>query len=258
VTQRVSPEGHHELALQLLAELGYPWEFPEEDAHAALADLNAMLAADYRQGHGFPPVELAQELGRITDRFVKPYGQIWSCWQDRHGSEELRRVFHWGDVVVSAAPYLQGGGRALWGFSAEKKIQGRRTTVIFLNTAHEPGAVATTIGHELGHHVYQTILGKCGDRITIGKTFPQHLSDEHELFSDAVVALSAYSRSATRAILGDEDGARRLRTAIAMIDAQYRIDLESDKLSALWRLRYLTLTIHLFKLRCALFEEAGV
>jgi hypothetical protein len=168
-------------------------------------------------------------------------------------------VFHWGDVVVTAEPYLQGGGRSLWGFSAEKKVQGRRTTVIFLNTAHAPGAVATTIGHELGHHVYQAILGKCGDQLTIGKTFPQHLSDEHELFSDAVVAMSAYSQSVTRAILdGAANFTDRFRKAIAMIDSHYRIDLGSDNLPVLWRLRYLTLTVHLFKLRCALLEEAGI
>ncbi len=254
--------------MQLLDELEFSSELLGDGAHLALADLNTVLAADYREGRGFPAVEMAQELGRIVDRFIKPYTQIWSCWQDRHGSEQLRRMFHWGDVVVSAEPYLQGGGRSLWGFSAEKKVQGRSTTVIFLNTAHEPGAVATTIGHELGHHVYQAILGKRGDHVAIGKTFPQHLSDEHELFSDAVVAMSAYSQSATRAILGRggltwrespaANFSERFRKAIATIDSHYRIDLDSDNLSALWRLRYLTLTVHLFKLRCALLEEAGI
>jgi hypothetical protein len=262
LTPPAAPEGHPELALRLLDELEFPSELLGEGTSPALSDLNAVLAADYREGRGFPSVELAQELGRIIDRFVRPYSQIWGCWQDRQGPGQLRGVFHWGDVVVTAEPYLEGAGRSLWGFSTEKKVQGRRITVIFLNTAHERGAVATTIGHELGHHVYQAILGMSGDHPTIGRTFPQHLGDEHELFSDAVVAMSAYSQSATRAILGGgltrSNVMARFRKAIASIDSHYRIDLDSDNLPPLWRLRYVTLTVHLFKLRCALLEEAGI
>ncbi len=267
LTPPVVPEGDQALASRLLNELEFPSELLGDGAHLAFADLNAVLAADYREGRGFPPVELAQELGRIVDHFIRPYGQIWNCWQDRQRPEQLRRVFNWGDVVVSAEPYMQGAGRSLWGFSAETKVQGRRKTVIFLNTAHERGAVAATIGHELGHHVYNAILGTCADYSTIGETFTQHLSDEQELFSDAVVAMSAYSRSAIRAIIGGglagHDGAdvnlvERFRKALATIDSHYRIDLERDNLAALWRLRYLTLMVHLFKLRCALLETAGI
>lgn len=262
LTPALGAQGDPSLALRLLDELEFPKVVLEDGAAHALADLNAVLAMDYREGRGFPSVDLARELGRIIDRFVRPYSQIWGCWQDRQGVEQLRGVFHWGDVVVTAEPYVQGAGRSLWGFSTEKKVQGRRTTVIFLNTAHERGAVATTIGHELGHHVYKAILGKCGDDETLGKTFPQHLGDEQELFSDAVVAMSAYSQSAVRTILGggltNANVVRRFRKAIATIDPHYRIDLDLDNLPALWRLRYLTLTVHLFKLRCALLEAAGI
>lgn len=267
LTPPLAPEGHQALASRLLDEAEFPPELLEDGAHLALADLNAVLATDYREARGFLPIELAQELGRIVDHFIRPYDQIWECWQNRQRLEQLRKVFHWGDVIVTAEPYIQGAGRSLWGFFAVKKLQGRRTTVIFVNTAHERGAVAATIGHELGHHVYNAILGRCACQPTIGQTFPQHLSDEQELFCDAVVAMSAYSQSAIRAILGGglagHDGAavnlvKRLRKASATIDSHYRIDLDRDDLGALWRLRYLTLVVHLFKLRCALLETAGI
>lgn len=128
--------------------------------------------------------------------------------------------------------------------------------------------MAATIGHELGHYVYSSIgAGKCGQPAAMGSVFGQHLVEESELFSDAVVALSAYSQPTTRRILGprgecggssDPGLVDRLHAACSTIDSQYRIDLRREGLTAAWRIRYLTLMIHFFKLRCALLDVAGI
>jgi len=226
-----------------------------------------VLAVDYRAVRGFPRVELAHELRRIVDNYIMPYAQIWRCWQDRQRLELLRRVFNWGDVLVNAEPHIEGAGLSLWGFSTETKVQGRRKFLIFVNTAHDCGAVAATIGHELGHYIYKAILGNRADPAATGSMFTEHLGDEQELFSDAVVAMSAYSHPAIREITGGGsvtcDSANKKfpeqsRTAFATIDPHYRIDLSRGDLTAPWRIRYLTLMVHFFKLRCALLDSVGI
>lgn len=255
------------LLRRLLEELDLPLKLPDDFDHP-MADLQAILAADYREAPGFPPNGLARELLRIVENRVKPYGHIWRCWQDRQSLHHLRRVFNWGDIVVNAQPYMQDTGLSLWGFSCEVKIRGRRKFVIFLNTAHDPGAVAATVGHELGHYIYNSIAtGKGAEQAAMGSIFTEHLTHEQELFSDAVVALSAYSHPVIRGILGSPRAARcdsdselvgQIRSAFDAIDPQYRIDLARGDLTAPWRIRYLTLMVHFFKLRCALLDAVGI
>ncbi len=253
---------------RLLAGLNLPpRSIPGEFEHP-LADLRTVISTDYREAPGFPSTELAHELLRVVENLIKPYGYIWRCWQDRQNLHQLKRVFKWGDVVVNAQPYVQNTGLSLWGFSCETKVEDRSKFVIFLNTAHEPGAVAATIGHELGHYVYNSIgAGGCGGEAAMGNIFAQHLAQEQELFSDAVVALSAYSYPDVREIVGRKGEAcgrtdpgliAQLHAAASAIDPQYRIDLSRSGLTASWRIRYLTLMIHFFKLRCALLNAAGI
>jgi len=258
----------HELMSRLLGELNLPPRLIPGEFEHPLADLQAVLDADYREAPGFPPTRLAHEMLRIVENWIKPYGNIWKCWQDRQNLHHLRRVFNWGDVVVNAQPYMQGTGLSLWGFSCEAKVQGRRKFVIFLNTAHEPGAVAATIGHELGHYVYNSIQGGgSAEPAAMGSVFTEHLSHEQELFSDAVVAMSAYSYPTIRQIVGPGEAGScgadskffdRMRDAFATIDPQYHIDLGRNGLTPAWRIRYMTLMIHFFKLRCALIDAAGI
>jgi len=253
------------LAARLLEELEFPSDLLE--TKTPLADLNAVLAADYRAVPGFPRVELARELRRIVDNFIMPYGQIWKCWQDRQGLEFASRIFNWGDVLVNAQPYVEGAGLSLWGFSTDTKVQGRRKFLIFVNTAHDRGAVAATIAHELGHYVYKAIPGNRVGQSSMGSLFTEHLREEQELFSDAVVALSAYNYPAIREIAGNGsvacDGAslklpEQFRKAFDTIDPHYRIDLRRRDLTASWRIRYLTLMVHFFKLRGALLDSVGI
>lgn len=255
------------LTRRLLEEFGVPSKSLSDQVDVPLADLKAVLAADYLAAPGFPPGGLAHELSKMVEDIVRPYRQIWKCWQDRQSLHRLRRVFAWGDIVVNAQPYMRGTGLSLWGFSCEVKVRGHRKFVIFLNTAHDSGAVAAAIGHELGHYLYNSVgAAGCAEQAAMGTMFAQHLLHEQELFSDSVVALSAYSRPAVRKILGDARAGAgspdamfdQIHQALAAVDPHYRIDLSRGGLTAPWRIRYLTLMIHFFKLRSALFEAAGV
>ncbi len=261
--------GEDELIARLLDGLNLPAAVIPGEYEDPMADLRTVLAADYREAPGFPSNSLTHELLRVVETLITPYRHIWRCWQDRQDTHQLRKVFRWGDVVVSAQPYMQDTGLSLWGFSCQAKLDTRNKFVIYLNTAHDPGAVAATIGHELGHYVYNAIGGgTCAEQAAMGNIFAQHLAQEEELFSDAVVALSAYSYPGVKQILGpgssgrggpaDAGFAGQMREAFSAIDPQYRIDLSRDGLTASWRIRYLTLMIHFFKLRCALADAGGI
>jgi hypothetical protein len=261
--------GEDTLIERLLDGLNLPAAGAPGEYEHPMADLRTVLAADYREAPGFPSNSLTHELIRVVENLITPYRHIWKCWQDRQNVHQMSKVFRWGDVVVNAQPYMQDTGLSLWGFSCAAKLDSRKKFVIYLNTAHDPGAVAATIGHELGHYVYNAIGGgTCAEQAAMGNIFAAHLAQEEELFSDAVVALSAYSYPKVKQILGpgssgrggpaDAEFASQLRAAFSAIDPQYRIDLRSDNLTASWRIRYLTLMIHFFKLRCALADAAGI
>ncbi len=261
--------GEDALIERLLDGLNLPATATPGEYEHPMADLRTVLAADYREAPGFPSNSLTHELIRVVENLITPYRHIWRCWQDRQNVHQLRKVFRWGDVVVNAQPYMQDTGLSLWGFSCAAKLDARNKFVIYLNTAHDPGAVAATIGHELGHYVYNAIGGgTCAEQAAMGNIFAAHLAQEEELFSDAVVALSAYSYPKVKQILGpgnsrrggpaDAGFAGQMRAALSAIDPQYRIDLGSDGLTASWRIRYLTLMIHFFKLRCALADAGGI
>ena len=232
----------------------------------ALDDLHEVLEANYHEVRGFPRPELTRELQRIVHNYIAPYDVIWNSWQDRQGLSRLRRVFNWGDVMVDAQPYVRGAGLGLWGFSTNTKVRGQHKRLIFLNTAHEEGAVASTIGHELGHYIYASIGNSGASGGSMESMFAQHLNSEEELFCDAVVAMSAYSYRAIADLKRRHEapGSSQvdLRTlmneAFEIANPKYRIDLQSPGLQPPWQIRYLTLMTHFFKLRCALFDSAGV
>jgi len=266
LARATEPDSQDELIARLLIDLKLPAPAVAGEFDSALNDLKTVLVADYREAPGFPPTRVAHELVRVVENWIKPYGHIWQCWQDRQDLHQLRRVFKWGDVVVNAQPYMNDTGLSLWGFSCEAKIQDRNRFVIFLNTAHDPGAIAATIRHELGHYVYGAIgVGKSAQQTAMENVFAQHLAQEEELFADAVVALSAYNYADVGQSLGDAGAGAspsklrdRIYAAFAAIDPQYRIDLRRGDLAPSWRIRYLTLMIHFLKLRWALADVAGI
>jgi len=253
---------------RLLAEIGFVSDSRWLNGRAAdsIADLEAVLAADYRHAHGLPGGALARELDRIVEVKIKPYPRMWQSWRSSRAFYHLRTA-DCDQIVVRARPYRRGSGLALWGFSCNAMLGDRRAFVIYLNTAHDRGAVAATISHELGHYIYDSVAAGCRPaRAAMASVFTSHLGREPELFSDSVVALSAYSRPLIRELLSAQPGRRhganlsfeRLQMALRTIDPRYRIDLTRAGLPIAWRIRYLTSLVHFFKLRCALLEAAGI
>jgi hypothetical protein len=263
-TPPVAADDFQDGAARVLEDVGLGPLRPHSER--ALADLNAVLEANYGDVQGFPGPDLTRELYRIVHNFIAPYGAIWDSWQDRQSISRLRRIFNWGEVIVDAQPYVRGAGLNLWGFSTKTKVLGQPKRLIFLNTAHEAGAVAATIGHELGHYIFASIVGTAGDEAYMESMFVRHLQNEEELFCDAVVAMSVYSRRSIadlkwrrEASAGSRGKARtQISEALELVDPRYRIDLKSPHLRSPWPIRYCTLMMHLFRLRCALFESAGV
>jgi Zn-dependent protease with chaperone function len=123
------------------------------------------------------------------------------------------------------------------------------------------------MAHEIGHLVRGSILNEeqAGVALLEG-TFAEHLEQESELFADCLVSLMAYDRSVVRNIgiryeaclLKPNSVTDAARYGYAEICPEFRIDIFSTRLSAEWRLRYLTSLVHYLKLRCALFHTAGI
>jgi hypothetical protein len=246
------------LAMRLLAEIGIGAKAAGSEIDEALEELGAVLAVDYRELPGLPGAGVARELDRIVKEKIKPCVGSWRAHKHA-GFAHLEGFLDQQEIVVHAQPYRRGAGLDLWGFSCDARSRGEGKFVIFLNTAHEPGAVAATMGHELGHYIYNSIgVGEPDEQAAMASVLSQHLEEEKELFSDSVVALSAYSRNQADETRAGGHIVNRVRTAISQVAPQYWIDLNRTGLLPLWRVRYLTLLVHLFKLRCALAETAGI
>jgi hypothetical protein len=232
-----------------------------------VGELRTVVSADYREASGLPSTALARELSSVVESDVKPRAQTWRSLPNSKRFSRALEVFAAEPITVRGAPYLRGAGLGLWGFSFKLGLGKAAKTGIFLNTAHAAGAIATTMAHEIGHLVQGQILNKKEQDVALlDGTFAEHLDHESELFADCLVSLMAYDRSVVRHIgvkyeaclLKPNSVADAARYGYAEICPEFRIDIFSPRLSAEWRLRYLTSLVHYLKLRCALFHTAGI
>jgi hypothetical protein len=231
-----------------------------------LSELNDVLTTDYLTARALPAPETARYLDGIVNTTLDLRHPLWKKWQHAGNVRVRLPDFHSQDIVVRTAPYTRGAGLLLWGFSCDMRIGNRGSFVIFLNTAHQPGAITTTAAHELGHYIHRRIESTGSHAMAaLSANFVTHLSDKAELFSDSVVALSAYGADKIRQIRGwhnGSPGAADWRGEIAragdLISPDYRMDFGRKTMSPEWRVRYLAATIHFFKLRRALLETAGI
>jgi hypothetical protein len=232
-----------------------------------VGELRTVVSADYREASGFPSSMVARELAGIVETEVKPRSQIWRSLPNSKRFSRALEIFAAERVTVWGAPYLRGAGLGLWGFSFRLGGGEAAKSGIFLNTAHAAGAIATTMAHEIGHLVQSYILNqKQPGAALLDGTFAEHLDQESELFADSLVSLVAYDRSVVRnlglryeaCLLKPNSVADAARYGYAEICPEFRVDIFSQRLSAEWRLRYLTSLVHYLKLRCALFHSAGI
>ncbi len=282
------------LVSRLLAEIKVPFDSLGTRVLNQHSDLKKILSADYVDVPALPSKPLLRELARIVENDIKQhmpalpsmpllreleqivdndikqrtpaYGGLASL-----GSPQLlghlAKIFGPREVALRAEPYRAGAGLALRGFYCRAKLGDKNKFVIFVNTAHHPGAVAATLGHELGHYIYGSLMGeKAAHTAFMEGAIANHLLEEDELFADSLVALAAYSPELIKKIGGlsqlrsgfSEDLFNRIKSAYDLIGPRYGLDFTKGKMAAAWRVRYLTSMAHFFKLRCALYTSAGI
>ena len=180
---------------------------------------------------------------------------------------QARRLTAGLKVHLQASPYEGPEGLALRGFYVEQRRQVLKRPLIYVNTAHHPGAVSSTFCHEIGHHLTSQIFHKRheGVHFFFDAAYTEHLDDPIELAADVLVSLAGYPAPAARAIFirpwnwGLVAKAGRLsedefRTVRRHAEGCFDLDLKAN-LPAKQRLNYLAGMIHYAKLRWALLAE---
>jgi hypothetical protein len=255
------------LISRLLDEIKVPFNSMGKRVLVQLTDLKKVLSANYLEEPAMPERRLVRELAQVIDNDIKSYDGRWHNLDSPEVIDKLFRNFGPREIELRAEPYRQGAGLSLRGFFCRTNIGDSNKFVIFVNTAHHPAAVAATLGHELGHYIYGSLVGeKASMTAFMEGTFSSHLKEGDELFADSLVALAAYSKELMKeigAIGGVTPGSgdelfRRIRKAYSLIGSRYNVNLKNGKMPSAWRVRYMTSMTHFFKLRCALHQSAGL
>jgi hypothetical protein len=258
------------LVSKLLTEVKIPFPSLGKRVLGHLADLKKVLSTDYVEDADLPDKNLLKELSRVVDSDIKGGMAEWyqagrKPWEAPELLPVLTKLFGGRDLELRAEPYLEGAGLALRGFFCRANVGAKSKFVIFLNTAHHPGAVVATFGHEIGHYIYGSLVGERAPMAAfLEGTFSNHLHEEDELFADSLVAFSCYNRDIMKEIgpiknvRKADDLFGRIRRAYGLVGSKYELDLTDRKMGNVWRVRYLTSMVHFFKLRCALLEKTGM
>ncbi len=258
------------LVSKLLGEIKVPFGSLGTRVLTQLADLKRILSTDYMEVPALPQKPLLKELAEVVERDIKQHIPTYGTLSDLGSPQllgHLGKLFGPRELELRAEPYRTGAGLSLRGFYCRADLGEKSKFVIFVNTAHHPGAVGATLGHELGHFIYGSLVGeKAAHTAFMEGAFANHLAEEDELFADSLVALAAYSPDLIKKIGGIthlKQGSsdvlfNSIKDAYDMIGTRHGLDLTKSKLAAAWRVRYLTSMAHFFKLRCALYNSAGV
>ena len=259
------------LVFRLLGEIKVPFDTIGSRALNQLSDLKKILSTDYMEVPALPSKPLLKELARIVETDIKQHIPTYGTLADLENREllgHLERLFGPRQLELRHEPYLTGAGMSLRGFYCRADVGDKQKFVIFVNTAHHPGAVGATLGHELGHYIYGSLMGeKAAHTAFMEGAFAKHLVEEDELFADSLVALAAYSPQLIKKMGGglsqlrpgsSDDLFRRIKGAYDLIAPRYDLDLRKGKMRTAWRVRYLTSMAHFFKLRGALYKWASV
>lgn len=171
------------------------------------------------------------------------------------------------NVHLQASPYDGREGLALRGFYIEKKRRVLKRPLIYVNTAHHPGAVSSTFCHEIGHHLTSRLFraSQEGVHFFYDAAYADHLDDPIELAADLMVSLAGYPGPVARKIfvrpwnwglvakvgrLSEEE----FQSVRKHAEGRFELDFTAA-LPAHQRLNYLAGMIHYAKLRWALLAE---
>jgi hypothetical protein len=265
----VSREVDH-LVSKLLSEIKVPFGSLGTRVLTQLADLKRILSTDYLDVPGLPGKPLLKELSQVVEKDIKQHISTYGSLSDLTNPQlrtHLNKLFGPRELELRAERYTTGAGLSLRGFYCRADVGDKSKFVIFVNTAHHPGAVGATLGHELGHFIYGSLVGEKAEHTAFMEgAFANHLVEEDELFADSLVALAAYSPELIKKIGGvthlkpgsSDHLFNSIKDAYDMIGPRHGLDLAKGKMQAAWRVRYLTSMAHFFKLRCALYKSAGV
>jgi len=259
------------LVSKLLGEIQVPFGSLGTRVLTQLSDLKKILSTDYMEVPAMPPKPLLKELARIVETDIKQHTPKYEGLADLASPalmSHLENLFGPRELELRAEPYTSGAGLSLRGFFCRADVGPKSKFVIFVNTAHHPGAVAATLGHELGHYIYGSLVGEKAEHTAFMEgAFANHLVEEDELFADSLVALGAYGTDTLGSIEGfaklkpgsADDLFNRIKSAYKMLGPRYNLDLtKGGKAQAAWRVRYLTSMAHFLKLRYALHKTAGI
>jgi hypothetical protein len=258
------------LVSKLLGEIKVPYASLGTRVLNQLSDLKKILSADYADVPALPSKSLARDLAQIVEKDIKQHIPTYGSLEDLGSPQllgHLGKLFGPRELELRAEPYTTGAGLSLRGFYCRAEVGDKSKFVIFVNTAHHRGAVGATLGHELGHFIYGSLVGeKAAHTAFMEGAFANHLAEEDELFADSLVALAAYSPESIRKIGGithlkpgsSDDLFNSIKHAYDRIGTRYDLDLSKGKMGAALRVRYLTSMAHFFKLRCALHKTAGI
>ncbi len=170
-------------------------------------------------------------------------------------------------IHLQAAPYRGPEGMALRGFYVDKAPEVLKRPLIYLNTAHDSGAVSTTFMHEMGHHVTARVAGSAGNGVHyfFHAAHHSHLAEAAELTADALVSLAAYPQPLARRIFATPWDWGLVARADKLPDRAFaQIRRHVQKLGGFdfgaslppgQSFNYLTGMIHYAKLRWALLAE---
>ncbi len=141
--------------------------------------------------------------------------------------------------------------------------------LIWLNLAHPAGAVAASLGHELGHWYREQLLSTPPPphkRAFFNANFTDHLTSTEELFADVFPVLAAYPHPLARVLFPKQRGWRasaqhmlhldratitRIRTHLT---THYGFDTAQSSQPVPRRMYYVASMLHYARLRRALLE----
>lgn len=244
---------------------------PSQNTHLRrrLEDLRWVLRADYeevvdrftREG-ALPLAELERraqtivpEFNRIPLRFGDTIESIDDLSQSLGARVRLSRYGRQGNPLRGFYHHDVGGRPLIW-----------------LNLNHTPTAMAATLGHEVGHLLWEDIQAdrEATPRPFYNFDYGEHLEDPREFFADAVATMAAYPRDAAHRLFRGKGWPAKLRSlrtrerhtvaeVYGYLQENYGAELEmASGLSVLRRLSYITSMVHFAKVRAAIIRKVGL